>query len=172
MIFSKYFNYLRTVRHKPISGGLEIFKYIGPGLIVTVGFIDPGNWAANITAGSQFGYVLLWVVTLSTIMLIVLQHNDAHLGIATGLCISEAATAYLRPRVSRPIIATAVIAAISTALAEILGAARGALEDLIRDRIGVRGRRPRQCRALNRRRRRIKPGKRGCRGVLGPADRR
>ena len=51
-------------------------------LVVTVGFIDPGNWASNIAAGSQFGYVLLWMVTLSTIMLIVLQHNVAHLGIA------------------------------------------------------------------------------------------
>ena len=65
-------------------GGLEILKSIGPGLLVTVGFIDPGNWASNMAAGSQFGYALLWVVTLSTIMLIVLQHNAAHLGIVTG----------------------------------------------------------------------------------------
>ncbi len=70
------------------------FKYIGPGLLVTVGFIDPGNWASNFAAGSEFGYSLLWVVTLSTIMLIVLQHNVAHLGIVTGLCLSEAATKY------------------------------------------------------------------------------
>ena len=65
-------------------GGLEILRHIGPGLLVTVGFIDPGNWASNMSAGSQFGYALLWVVTLSTIMLIVLQHNAAHLGIVTG----------------------------------------------------------------------------------------
>lgn len=65
-------------------GGLEILRHIGPGLLVTVGFIDPGNWASNMAASSQFGYALLWVVTLSTIMLIVLQHNAAHLGIVTG----------------------------------------------------------------------------------------
>jgi hypothetical protein len=68
-------------------------KYVGPGLLVTVGFIDPGNWASNIAAGSRFGYTLLWMVTLSTAMLIVLQHNAAHLGIVTGKCLSEAETA-------------------------------------------------------------------------------
>ena len=78
--------------HHPRQGGLEIFKYIGPGLLVTVGFIDPGNWASNLAAGADYGYALLWMVTLSTIMLIVLQHNVAHLGIATGLCLSEATT--------------------------------------------------------------------------------
>ena len=103
--------------------GLEVLKYIGPGLLVTVGFIDPGNWASNMAAGSIFGYKLLWIVTLSTIMLIFLQHNAAHLGISTGLCLSEAATKYLRPSVSRTILATAMIAVVSTALAEILGAA-------------------------------------------------
>ena len=69
----------------------EVFKYIGPGIIVTVGFIDPGNWAANLAAGASFGYELLWVVTLSTIMLILLQHNVAHLGIVRGQCLSECA---------------------------------------------------------------------------------
>jgi Mn2+/Fe2+ NRAMP family transporter len=88
---------LKRKDHKPVFGALDIFKYIGPGLLVTVGFIDPGNWAANIATGSEFGYTLLWVVSLSTIMLIVLQHNVAHLGIATGLCLSEAATIYLNP---------------------------------------------------------------------------
>ena len=68
-----------------------MFMYIGPGLLVSVGFIDPGNWASNFAAGSEFGYSLLWVVTLSTAMLIILQHNVAHLGIVTGLCLSEAA---------------------------------------------------------------------------------
>jgi manganese transport protein len=112
-----------TEKEAPAFGALDIFRYIGPGLLVTVGFIDPGNWAANISAGSLYGYTLLWVVTLSTIMLIVLQHNAAHLGIATGLCISEAATVHLRPVLSRPAILSAVLAAISTALAELLGAA-------------------------------------------------
>ena len=48
-------------------------RYIGPGLLITVGFIDPGNWASNLAAGADYGYVLLWMVTLSTIMLILLQ---------------------------------------------------------------------------------------------------
>ena len=102
---------------------LDIFKFIGPGLLVTVGFIDPGNWASNFAAGSEYGYALLWVVTLSTIMLIALQHNVAHLGIVTGLCLSEAAVKYAPKWVGRPIIVSAILASISTSLAEILGGA-------------------------------------------------
>lgn len=101
----------------------DLFKYVGPGLLVTVGFIDPGNWASNFAAGSGYGYTLLWVVTLSTIMLIVLQHNVAHLGIVTGLCLSEASTRYLPHWVSRPVLGSAMCASISTSLAEILGGA-------------------------------------------------
>ena len=114
---------MKSHSHKRTLGGLDFFRYIGPGLLVTVGFIDPGNWASNFAAGSQFGYSLLWVVTLSTVMLIILQHNVAHLGIATGLCLSEAATRYAPLWVSRPILASAVVASISTSLAEILGGA-------------------------------------------------
>ncbi len=114
---------LRRKDHPRYLGGLDIFRYIGPGLLVTVGFIDPGNWASNFAAGSEFGYMLLWVVTLSTIMLIVLQHNVAHLGIVTGLCLSEAATRYVAPWISRPVLASAVLASMATSLAEILGGA-------------------------------------------------
>jgi manganese transport protein len=113
------------IRHTPKLGALEILKYIGPGFIVTVGFIDPGNWAANVAAGSLYGYNLLWMVTLSTVMLIFLQHNAAHLGIVTGLCLSEASTKFLGKRTSTVFLGCAVLAAISTALAEILGAAIG-----------------------------------------------
>ena len=114
---------LKRKDHKRYLGGLDFFKYIGPGLLVTVGFIDPGNWASNFAAGSDFGYTLLWVVTLSTVMLIVLQHNVAHLGIVTGLCLSEAATRYAPRWVARPVLVSAVLASISTSLAEILGGA-------------------------------------------------
>ncbi|WP_234946010.1 Nramp family divalent metal transporter [Caldanaerobius fijiensis] len=109
--------------HSPKLLAVDFFKYIGPGLLVTVGFIDPGNWASNIAAGSGYGYNLLWVVTLSTIMLIVLQHNAAHLGIVTGKCLSEAATENIRPWLKNIILLTAMAAAISTAMAEILGGA-------------------------------------------------
>jgi manganese transport protein len=105
------------------SGTNSLLRYIGPGLLVTVGFIDPGNWAANLAAGSSYGYSLLWVVTLSTMMLIVLQHNAAHLGIVTGMCHAEAAEKFIHPWISRPLLASAILAAVSTALAEILGGA-------------------------------------------------
>lgn len=114
---------LKRKDHQRYLGGLDILKYIGPGLLVTVGFIDPGNWASNFAAGSDYGYALLWVITLSTVMLIVLQHNVAHLGIVTGLCLSEAATKHAPKWVSRPILGSAVLASISTSLAEILGGA-------------------------------------------------
>lgn len=112
-------------QHHPRMQAMEWLNYIGPGLLVTVGFIDPGNWASNVAAGAEYGYSLLWMVTLSTLMLIILQHNAAHLGIATGLCLSEAATVHLKPLTSRLVLATAVLASVSTALAEILGAAIG-----------------------------------------------
>lgn len=114
---------LRNKRHPRILGALDLFRYIGPGLLVTVGFIDPGNWASNFAAGSSFGYALLWVVTLSTIMLIALQHNVAHLGIVTGLCLSEAAVKFAPRWAGRPIVLSAVLASISTSLAEVLGGA-------------------------------------------------
>jgi manganese transport protein len=111
--------------HAPRKGAFEFLKYVGPGFLVTVGFIDPGNWAANVAAGSQYGYCLLWMVTLSTLMLIVLQHNAAHLGIVTGLCLSESSSKYLKNWTSKPFLLSAVAMSISTALAEVLGASIG-----------------------------------------------
>ena len=116
-------NFLSTKGHSAGYGLKNVFKYVGPGLLVTVGFIDPGNWASNIAAGSEYGYALLWMVTLSTIMLIILQHNVAHLGIVTGDCLAEAATKHLKPWLSKTILSTGIIATISTALAELLGGA-------------------------------------------------
>lgn len=109
--------------HKPTTEARNFLKYIGPGILVTVGFIDPGNWAANMAMGSTFGTKLLWVVTLGTVMLIILQHNVAKLGIVSEMCLAEAATVFLKPRLSKPLLFTAMLAAIATALAEILGAA-------------------------------------------------
>ncbi len=120
------FEFLKNIDkkgYKPKLGGLEIYKFIGPGLLVTIGFIDPGNWASNLAAGADFGYALLWIVTLSTIMLILLQHNVAHLGIATGLCLSEASSMYIKEPYSKIILSSGMFASISTSLAEILGGA-------------------------------------------------
>ncbi|MDA8132142.1 MAG: Nramp family divalent metal transporter [Elusimicrobia bacterium] len=119
----KFFKDLKNRNHRRIQGGLELLKYIGPGLIVTVGFIDPGNWASNLAAGASFGYSLLWMVTLSTLMLIILQHNVAHLGIASGLCLSEAAEKYVSPSLARPLLWSAMAASAATSLAEIMGGA-------------------------------------------------
>lgn len=112
-------------KHKPKSGALDILKYIGPGLLVTVGFIDPGNWAVNLDAGAQFGYALLWVITLSSLMLIIIQHNAAHLGIVTGLCLAEASTKYMPKAASRTVLGSAMLASVSTSMAEVLGGAIG-----------------------------------------------
>ena len=113
----------KTKNLNPKAEQFHFLKYVGPGLLVTVGFIDPGNWASNIAAGSGYGYQLLWMVTLSTIMLILLQHNAAHLGIVTGLCLSEAASTYINRILKNIILFTAVLASIATAMAEILGGA-------------------------------------------------
>ena len=112
-----------TVHHETTRSAREFLRYIGPGLLITVGFIDPGNWASNMAAGAEYGYVLLWMVTLSTIMLIILQHNAAHLGIVTGDCLSEAAARHLPIGVSHFLLFSAVLASAATALAEILGGA-------------------------------------------------
>lgn len=122
-MFFKYIKKFFNGKHEPKHMALDFFKYIGPGLLVTVGFIDPGNWASNVAAGSDYGYKLLWIITLSTIMLIMLQHNAAHLGIVTGYCMSEAVNKYLNPYISKISLISAVFASISTALAEFLGAA-------------------------------------------------
>ncbi len=104
---------------------LELLKYLGPGFLVTVGFIDPGNWATNIAGGSEFNYSLLWVITLSTLMLIFLQHMSAHLGIVTGDCLSEGCRRWF-PKWANFILGGSIMAAcIATALAEFLGAAIG-----------------------------------------------
>jgi manganese transport protein len=119
----KLFKNIDKKSYRPVFGGLDIIKYIGPGLLVTVGFIDPGNWASNLAAGAEYGYTLLWMVTLSTVMLIILQHNVAHLGIASGLCLSEAAAIHLKPVYSKFLLTSAMLASVSTSLAEILGGA-------------------------------------------------
>lgn len=103
----------------------QMIAYLGPGFFVTVGFIDPGNWATNIAAGSHFNYDLLWVVSLSTLILILWQHMSAHLGIVTGRCLAEAVAEYMHPWSASFYGVTAMAASIATALAEILGAAIG-----------------------------------------------
>jgi manganese transport protein len=103
----------------------ELFRYLGPGFVVTIGFIDPGNWATNIAGGSQFGFQLLWIISVSTLMLIFLQHIAARLGIVSGRSLA----ANVRSHFSRPWVwlfgGTIMAACVATQLAEYLGAALG-----------------------------------------------
>ena len=103
----------------------QFLSFLGPGFLVTVGFIDPGNWATNIEGGSKFGYQLLWVITLSTLMLIVIQHMAAKLGIATG----KSLAVNIRERFPAPVSAflglTIVLACAATDVAELIGGAIG-----------------------------------------------
>ena len=97
--------------------------FAGPGYMVSVGYMDPGNWATDIAGGSQFGYALLSVILLSNLMAIVLQALSARLGIATGLDLAQAC----RDRYPRPVsVALWLIceaAIIACDLAEVIGTA-------------------------------------------------
>ncbi len=103
----------------------KLLRFLGPGFIVTVGFIDPGNWATNIEGGSKYGYQLLWVITLSTFMLIIIQHMAAKLGIATG----KSLAVNIREKFAAPISfflgLTIVLACVATDVAELIGGAIG-----------------------------------------------
>jgi manganese transport protein len=102
-----------------------ILSFLGPGFLVTVGFIDPGNWATNVEGGSRFGYDLLWVITLSTFMLIIVQHMAAKLGIATG----KSLAVNIREGFPRPVATfvgiTIILACMATDVAELIGGAIG-----------------------------------------------
>jgi manganese transport protein len=99
--------------------------FMGPGYLVAVGYMDPGNWATSLAGGSQFGYTLLFVVLLSSLMAIVLQALSARLAIATGRDLAQASRdAYPAP-VAFGLWILAEIAICATDLAEVIGTAIG-----------------------------------------------
>lgn len=101
----------------------RLLAFIGPGYMVSVGYMDPGNWATDLAGGSQFGYLLLSVILLSNLMAILLQALAARLGIATGLDLAQACRArYSRP-VSLLLWLACEIAIIACDLAEVIGTA-------------------------------------------------
>jgi manganese transport protein len=102
-----------------------VLPFVGPAFIAAVAYIDPGNFATNIQAGSQFGYLLLWVILASNLMAVLLQTLSAKLGIATGRNLPELIRAYLPRRASIGLWVVAEIGAMATDLAEFLGAAVG-----------------------------------------------
>ena len=97
--------------------------FMGPGFLVAVGYMDPGNWATDIAGGSAFGYTLLSVILLSNLMAIVLQALSARLGVAAGLDLAQACRAYYSRPVAFALWALAEIAIIACDLAEVLGTA-------------------------------------------------
>lgn len=111
--------------HVPASGNFfrTLKAYLGPGLMVAVGYMDPGNWATDIAGGAQFGYKLLSVVLISNLFAMLLQHLSLKLGIATGRDLAQACRAqYSRP-VAMGLWVLAEIAIAATDLAEVIGAA-------------------------------------------------
>jgi manganese transport protein len=109
----------------PVGAGFfkTLRAYLGPGLMVAVGYMDPGNWATDIAGGAQFGYRLLSVVLISNLFAILLQHLALKLGIATGRDLAQAC----RDHYSRPVAfglwLLAEIAIAATDLAEVIGSA-------------------------------------------------
>ncbi|HEX8788626.1 MAG TPA: Nramp family divalent metal transporter, partial [Telluria sp.] len=101
----------------------KILRYAGPGLLVSVGYMDPGNWATAIQGGSQFGYGLLFVVVLSSLAAIVLQCLSMRLGIVTGKDLAVHCREQYDPRVNRALWVFAELSIIACDLAEVLGCA-------------------------------------------------
>lgn len=109
----------------PNSNGFwrKILAYAGPGYLVSVGYIDPGNWATDIAGGAKFGYTLLTVILLSNLMAILLQSLCVRLGVATGRDLAQACRDYFSPRVSFCLWVLCEIAIAACDLAELLGSA-------------------------------------------------
>jgi manganese transport protein len=98
-------------------------RFAGPGLLVAVGYMDPGNWATDIEAGSRFGYGLLWVVALSSVVAIVLQLMAARLGLVTGMDLAQASRERYGPAGRLLQWLSAELSIIACDVAEVLGCA-------------------------------------------------
>jgi manganese transport protein len=98
-------------------------RVLGPAYLVAVGYMDPGNWATDLAAGSTFGYKLLWVVALSSVMAMVLQSLCCRLGIATGLDLAQACRRHIDGRARLPLWLLAEVAIVACDLAELVGTA-------------------------------------------------
>ena len=99
----------------------RLFAFLGPAYLVSVGYMDPGNWATDLEGGARFGYALLWVLLMSNLMAVVLQTLSARLGVVTGHDLAQACRAeYSRP-VNFALWALAEIAIAACDLAEVVG---------------------------------------------------
>jgi manganese transport protein len=111
----------------PVPEGAGFWKklmaFTGPGLLIAVGYIDPGNWATDIEGGSRFGYALLTVILISNLFAMLLQHLSLKLGIASGRDLAQACRDYYSKPVSFVLWVLAEIAIAATDLAEVIGSA-------------------------------------------------
>lgn len=111
----------------PSAAGLiparRLFAFLGPGYLVAVGYMDPGNWATSIAAGSAFGYQLLFVVVASSLMAILFQSLCARLGLGAGMDLAQACRRHYSRPVTLALWGLAEIAIIACDLAELIGAA-------------------------------------------------
>ncbi|WP_436484411.1 Nramp family divalent metal transporter [Chitinophaga sp. ARDCPP14] len=103
----------------------KIFAFFGPAYLVSVGYMDPGNWATDLAGGSQYGYKLLWVLLMSNLMALLLQSLSARLGIVRGRDLAQANRETYPPVVNFILYVLAEIAIAATDLAEVLGMAIG-----------------------------------------------
>ena len=110
----------RIVGVATVGGPLAL---LGPAFVAAIAYIDPGNFATNITAGSAYGYLLLWVLVVSNLMAMLIQYLSAKAGIATGRSLPELCRDNFSPPVTRGLWLQAELVAIATDLAEVLGGA-------------------------------------------------
>ncbi len=108
------------------KGGFRKFlAFLGPAYLVSVGYMDPGNWATDIAGGSQFGYSLIWVLLMSNLMALLLQSLSARLGVVKGWDLAQASRQQYPAWVNISLYAFAEVAIAATDLAEIIGMAIG-----------------------------------------------
>ncbi len=116
----------RSVSVAPSSSTWRKFlTFLGPGYLVAVGYMDPGNWATSLAGGAQFGYTLLVVALVSNIMAVVLQSLCARLAVATGRDLAQACRDAYPPYMAWPLWLLAELAICATDLAEVIGTASG-----------------------------------------------
>lgn len=108
-----------------VKGFKQLLPFLGPAFIAAVAYIDPGNFATNITAGSEYGYMLLWVIVFANLMAVLIQSLSAKLGIATGNNLPEVARQQFSKKTSIFLWIQAELVIIATDLAEFIGAALG-----------------------------------------------
>ncbi len=103
----------------------RLLAFVGPAYLVSIGYMDPGNWATDIAGGSEFGYQLIWVLLMSNLMAILLQSLSARLGIVTGMDLAQACASHYKKVVNYILWILTELAIIATDLAEVLGSAIG-----------------------------------------------